>query len=98
MSGSSFGVPHVVLSMKNTKPLQASEMKTKAQGTPLGSSKGALGTQKRKIGSISSFLDDLYKGKLDLVLNEMISHLATFVHYIAENITLEAIKEMDRLG
>lgn len=98
MSSSSFGVPCVVLSMKNTKPLQAYEMKTKAQGTLLGSSKGALGTRKKKIGSISSFLDDLYKGKLDPVLNEMVSHLARFVHYIAENITLEAIKEIDRLG
>lgn len=55
MSGSSFGVPHVVLSMKNTKPLQASEMKTKAQGTPLGSSKGALVLKKGKLGLFLPF-------------------------------------------
>lgn len=52
----------------------------------------------RKFGPFFSLLGDFVKGKLNLVVNEKVSHLVGYVHYTTKNITLEMAVKSDKLG
>lgn len=85
-------------SSKAAKPPQVPGMRTKSQGTSSGGLRGTLCTCKRKFEFVSSFSNDLSEGELDPIAIERVSHLARYIYYSAENITLEAAAEIDRLG
>lgn len=97
MTGELLSPSGIVSLVKTTHPPQASGAKTKPQGTSSSRSKGNLRARKKKVWFCFPFPNDLSEGVLDLIANEMVSHMAHYIYYFVENITLENAMETDRL-